>query len=222
MFSQGPTPTTTKEAVMDIMDQFTEAASRVVALSEEEARFLGHDFIGTEHIMLGLIHEGQGVGAQVLVELGITLEKARRVVENKIVRGGTSPAHLPHSPRALMVLRLASRQAMQLTMDHIDTEHLLLALLHEGEGVACQILVNEFGLRLDDIRNQVIAMLYDRSASSATIAPEPILEPPPRRTQSHRSRTSNGSTVVIFFIPSGFSEDQVGELRDLADKMLKK
>ncbi len=111
-------------------------------MAQEEARLLNHNYIGTEHILLGLIHEGEGVAAKALESLGISLEAVRSQVEEIIGQGGSSPSgHIPFTPRAKKVLELSLREALQLGHNYIGTEHILLGLIREGEGVAAQVLV---------------------------------------------------------------------------------
>ena len=128
-------------------------------LAQEEARLLNHSYIGTEHILLGLIHEGEGVAAKALESLGISLEAVRSQVEEIIGQGGSSPSgHIPFTPRAKKVLELSLREALQLGHNYIGTEHILLGLIREGEGVAAQVLV-KLGADLSRVRQQVIQLL---------------------------------------------------------------
>ncbi|MFN8052816.1 MAG: ATP-dependent Clp protease ATP-binding subunit [Acidimicrobiales bacterium] len=128
-------------------------------LAQEEARLLNHNYIGTEHILLGLIHEGEGVAAKALESLGISLEAVRQQVEEIIGQGGSSPSgHIPFTPRAKKVLELSLREALQLGHNYIGTEHILLGLIREGEGVAAQVLV-KLGADLSRVRQQVIQLL---------------------------------------------------------------
>jgi len=130
-----------------------------VVLAQEEARLLNHSYIGTEHILLGLIHEGEGVAAKGLEALGISLEAVRAQVEEIIGQGGSSPSgHIPFTPRAKKVLELSLREALQLGHNYIGTEHILLGLIREGEGVAAQVLV-KLGADLGRVRQQVIQLL---------------------------------------------------------------
>ena len=142
-----------------MFERFTDRARRVVVLAQEEARLLNHNYIGTEHILLGLIHEGEGVAAKALESLGISLEAVRHQVEEIIGQGGSSPSgHIPFTPRAKKVLELSLREALQLGHNYIGTEHILLGLIREGEGVAAQVLV-KLGADLSRVRQQVIQLL---------------------------------------------------------------
>nr|MBA2282071.1 AAA family ATPase [Acidimicrobiia bacterium] len=142
-----------------MFERFTDRARRVVVLAQEEARLLNHSYIGTEHILLGLIHEGEGVAAKALESLGISLEAVRSQVEEIIGQGGTAPSgHIPFTPRAKKVLELSLREALQLGHNYIGTEHILLGLIREGEGVAAQVLV-KLGADLSRVRQQVIQLL---------------------------------------------------------------
>ena len=144
---------------ISLFERFTDRARRVVVLAQEEARLLNHNYIGTEHILLGLIHEGEGVAAKALESLGISLEAVRSQVEEIIGQGGSSPSgHIPFTPRAKKVLELSLREALQLGHNYIGTEHILLGLIREGEGVAAQVLV-KLGADLSRVRQQVIQLL---------------------------------------------------------------
>jgi ATP-dependent Clp protease ATP-binding subunit ClpC len=148
-----------------MFERFTDRARRVVVLAQEEARLLNHNYIGTEHILLGLIHEGEGVAAKALESLGISLEKVRQQVEEIIGAGQSPPSgHIPFTPRAKKVLELSLREALQLGHNYIGTEHILLGLIREGEGVAAQVLV-KLGADLGRVRQQVIQLLSGYSGS---------------------------------------------------------
>jgi ATP-dependent Clp protease ATP-binding subunit ClpC len=150
-----------------LFERFTDRARRVVVLAQEEARLLNHNYIGTEHILLGLIHEGEGVAAKALESLGISLEAVRSQVEEIIGQGGSSPSgHIPFTPRAKKVLELSLREALQLGHNYIGTEHILLGLIREGEGVAAQVLV-KLGADLSRVRQQVIQLLSGYSGPGA-------------------------------------------------------
>src|SRR6266545_186327 len=143
----------------DMFERFTDRARRVVVLAQEEARMLNHNYIGTEHILLGLIHEGEGVAAKALESLNISLEAVRQQVEEIIGQGQSAPTgHIPFTPRAKKVLELSLREALQLGHNYIGTEHILLGLIREGEGVAAQVLV-KLGADLSRVRQQVIQLL---------------------------------------------------------------
>ena len=142
-----------------MFERFTDRARRVVVLAQEEARMLNHNYIGTEHILLGLIHEGEGVAAKSLESLGVSLESVRSQVEEIIGQGQQAPSgHIPFTPRAKKVLELSLREALQLGHNYNGTEHILLGLIREGEGVAAQVLV-KLGADLNRVRQQVIQLL---------------------------------------------------------------
>jgi ATP-dependent Clp protease ATP-binding subunit ClpC len=142
-----------------MFERFTDRARRVVVLAQEEARMLNHNYIGTEHILLGLIHEGEGVAAKSLEALNVSLESVRQQVEEIIGQGQQAPSgHIPFTPRAKKVLELSLREALQLGHNYIGTEHILLGLIREGEGVAAQVLV-KLGADLNRVRQQVIQLL---------------------------------------------------------------
>ena len=151
-----------------MFERFTDRARRVVVLAQEEARLLNHAYIGTEHILLGLIHEGEGVAAKALESMSISLEAVRNQVEEIIGQGGSSPSgHIPFTPRAKKVLELSLREALQLGHNYIGTEHILLGLIREGEGVAAQVLV-KLGADLSRVRQQVIQLLSGYQGSSGS------------------------------------------------------
>ncbi|MEN9710048.1 MAG: hypothetical protein RL441_40 [Actinomycetota bacterium] len=142
-----------------MFERFTDRARRVVVLAQEEARMLNHNYIGTEHILLGLIHEGEGVAAKALEAMGISLDAVRAQVEETIGQGQTAPSgHIPFTPRAKKVLELSLREALQLGHNYIGTEHILLGLIREGEGVAAKVL-EKLGADLNRVRQQVIQLL---------------------------------------------------------------
>ena len=148
-----------------MFERFTDRARRVVVLAQEEARMLNHDYIGTEHILLGLIHEGEGVAARALESLGISLAAVRQQVEEIIGRGQQAPSgHVPFTKRAKKALELSLRESLQLGHNYIGTEHILLGLLREGDGVAVQVLV-KLGADLNQVRQQVIQLLQGPPAS---------------------------------------------------------
>ncbi len=143
-----------------MFNRFTERARKVVILAKEEARRFNHDYIGTEHILLGLIREGEGVAATVLQKLGVSLENIRLEIEKLVQPGPTTQiiGDIPFTPRAKKVLELAAEEARSLGHNYIGTEHLLLGLIREGEGVASQVLLN-LGLDLNTVRNEVMELL---------------------------------------------------------------
>jgi ATP-dependent Clp protease ATP-binding subunit ClpC len=142
-----------------MFERFTDRARRVVVLAQDEARRLNHDYIGTEHILLGLIQEGEGVAAKALESLGISLNAVRAQVEEIIGRGQQAhPGHIPFTPRGKKVLELSLRESLQLGHNYIGTEHILLGLIREGDGVAAQVLV-KLGADLNRVRQQVIELI---------------------------------------------------------------
>ncbi|HLN68019.1 MAG TPA: Clp protease N-terminal domain-containing protein, partial [Streptosporangiaceae bacterium] len=142
-----------------MFERFTDRARRVMVLAQEEARMLGHNHIGTEHILLGLIREGDGVAARALEAMGISLEAVRQHVGEITGQGQQAPSgHIPFTPRAKNVLELSLREALQLGHNYIGTEHILLGLIREGGGVAAQVLV-KLGADPSRIRQQVIQLL---------------------------------------------------------------
>ena len=160
-----------------MFERFTERARRVVVLAQEEARMLNHNYIGTEHILLGLIHESEGVAAKALESLGLSLEAVRAEVEEIIGRGQAEPTgHIPFTPRAKKVLELSLREALQLGHNYIGTEHILLGVIREGEGVGAQVL-RKLGADLNRVRLKVIALLQGDIGSSEGRPPAAQTEP---------------------------------------------
>ncbi|MBG0832877.1 Clp protease [Planomonospora sp. ID67723] len=142
-----------------MFERFTDRARRVVVLAQEEARRLSHNYIGTEHILLGLVGEDDGVAARALRSFDISLEQVRQDVEEIIGQGSRGPTgHIPFTPRAKKVLELSLREALNLHHNYIGTEHILLGLIREGEGVAAQVLTGQ-GVRLEAVRAQVIELI---------------------------------------------------------------
>jgi ATP-dependent Clp protease ATP-binding subunit ClpC len=154
-----------------MFERFTDRARRVVVLAQEEAKGLNHNYIGTEHILLGLIKEGDGIAAKALAELSISIDNVREQVQDMIGQGQQAPTgHIPFTPRAKKVLELSLREALQLGHNYIGTEHILLGLIREGEGVAAQVLV-KLGADLTRVRQTVIQLLsgYQAGKESATV-----------------------------------------------------
>jgi hypothetical protein len=161
-----------------VFERFTDRARQALALAQEESRLLGHDFIGTEHILLGLIREEDGIAAKALQRMGIALEDARAKVAEMIgLSDSTPPTGPPFTPRAKKVLELALREALQLGHNHIGTEHMLLGVVREGEGVGAQVLVN-LGAGLAETRMTVLSML--NQAASAPDRPQDLPRRAPR------------------------------------------
>jgi hypothetical protein len=180
-----------------MFERFTDRARRVVVLAQEEARLLNHDHIGTEHLLLGLIHEGEGVGARTLESLGISLEAVRLEVE-AIIGVGTEkpPAHIPFTPRAKKVLELSLREALQLSHNYIGTEHILLGLIREGEGQGAQVLA-KLGGTLERVRQAVVLQLAGAAGEVPTEQAARIGQPP---------------AVMVTGGPGAFQEQESAEL----------
>ncbi|GAA0915709.1 hypothetical protein GCM10009557_88450 [Virgisporangium ochraceum] len=154
-----------------MFERFTDRARRVVVLAQEEARMLNHGYIGTEHLLLGLAHEGEGIAAKALESLGVTLEDVRLRVEQIIGQGQQAPTgHIPFTPRAKKVLELSLREALQLGHGYIGTEHLLLGLVREGEGTATQVLA-KLGAERNSVRETVVRLLSGAEPSTVAGAP---------------------------------------------------
>jgi ATP-dependent Clp protease ATP-binding subunit ClpC len=156
-----------------VFERFTDRARRVVVLAQEEARMLNHNYIGTEHILLGLVHEGEGVAARVLTALGIGLKDVRHEIEEIIGQAQSAPTgQIPFTPRAKKVLELSLREALQLGHNYIGTEHILLGLVREGEGVGAQVL-RKRGATLDGVRAEVVSLLSGELGGSREAASTP-------------------------------------------------
>jgi ATP-dependent Clp protease ATP-binding subunit ClpC len=155
-----------------MFERFTEKARRVVVYAQEEARMLNQNYIGTEHLLLGLIREQDGIAAKALESLSISLEDVHAQVEELIGRGTFVPTgHIPFTPRAKKVLELSLREALQLGHNYIGTEHILLGLIREGEGVAAQVLLN-LGADLEKVRSAVIQLLSGHYGKQGEAAEE--------------------------------------------------
>jgi ATP-dependent Clp protease ATP-binding subunit ClpC len=145
-----------------MIERFTDRTHGVLVLAQESARMLNHNYIGTEHILLGLIQEGEGVAAKALESLGVRLDTVRDQVQEIIGRGQQTPSGtLPFTPRTKKALDLSLQEALQLGHDYVGAEHILLGLIHEGRGVAAQVLVKHH-IDLDRTRQRVIQLLSDR------------------------------------------------------------
>src|SRR4030081_4041689 len=154
-----------------MFERFTDRARRVVVLAQEEARMLNHNYIGTEHILLGLIHEGEGVAAKALESLGIALEGVRQQVEEIIGQGQQAPSgNIPFPPGAKKVLELSLREALQLGHNYIGTEHIVLGLVREGEGVGAQVLAG-FAGGLARVRQSVLELIPGHGEEGGGSAP---------------------------------------------------
>jgi ATP-dependent Clp protease ATP-binding subunit ClpC len=186
-----------------VFERFTERARRVLTFAQEEARQLNHSFIGTEHILLGLIREGDGVGAQALRSLGISLQAVRDQVQETIGTAGTvASGSPPFTPRAKKVLELALREALQMNHSYIGTEHMLLGLVREGEGVAATVLVS-LGADLPQVRREVSDLMSGAQEREGVrrvgvpAHPSPPSEPRCPRCNGTVSEVARFRTVVI-------------------------
>jgi ATP-dependent Clp protease ATP-binding subunit ClpA len=161
-----------------MFERFTDRARRVLVLAQEEARLLDHNFIGTEHILLGLLAEEEGVAARALAMVGVSLERSQTRVSEIIGAGltGSSSGSPPFTPRAKKGLEYSLRQALQLGHSYIGTEHILLGLLREGEGVACQVLVG-LGADLGRVRQETLTLMGMKSDPHDQLAHEPGGQP---------------------------------------------
>jgi len=199
----------------DVFERYTDRARQVIVLSQKEARSLNHNYIATEHILLGLIREGEAVAAQVLVSLGITLPEVRAQVEEIVGRGNQQAAsdYLPFTPRAAKVLQLSEREALQLGVRYIGTEHILLGLIREGEGVGAQILQN-LGLDLSRVRQAVLQKIAYTPPGQAD-KPMPPMSRPARPSQdyflvAHAEKTDDVSVKAAI---AYFGIEDIGQIR---------
>jgi Clp amino terminal domain, pathogenicity island component/UvrB/uvrC motif len=212
-------PTRGKEGGGRMFERFTDRARRVVVLAQEEARLLNHNYIGTEHILLGLIHEAQGVAASALQSLGVSLEAVRNEVEEIIGQGYSAPVgHIPFTPRAKKVLELSLREAKQLGHNYIGTEHILLGLVREGEGVAAQVLV-KLGADLPRVRQQVIQLLSGYAAEEASARTRLVRMTVPsdlRELEEQLAQVRRQKQAAI----DAEDFDQASELRDREKQLL--
>jgi ATP-dependent Clp protease ATP-binding subunit ClpC len=157
-----------------VFERFTDRARRTVVFAQEEARMLNHNYIGTEHILLGLLREEEGVAARALTSLGVSLEAVRHDVGEIVGRGSEVPrGHIPFTPRAKKVLELSLREALQLGHNYIGTEHILLGLIREGEGVAAQVM-QKLGADLNRVRQTVVQLLSRYAAETEPAGGEAV------------------------------------------------
>jgi hypothetical protein len=185
-----------------MFERFTDRARRVVVRAQEEARLLNHDHIGTEHILLGIVHDEDGIAAKALVQLDIPLEAVRAQLVERVGRGtGAATGHIPFTPRAKKVLELSLREALQFGHNYIGTEHILLGLIREGEGVAAQVL-DELGAGQDRVRQQVVRLL------SGEVGPGPA-EP---AQGGHLPISQEAFTAMVAAGPGAYQEQGPPEL----------
>ncbi len=196
-----------------MFERFTDRARRVVVLAQEECRVLNHNYVGTEHILLGLVHEGQGVGARALETLGISPEAVRQQVEEIVGQGERAPTgHIPFTPRAKKVLEFSLRESQQLGHDYIGTEHLLLGLIREGEGVAAQVLVR-LGADLNRVRLQVIQLLQTHQGDEPAFRGEAPGGPRRIRQTEFESRLSAIEQRVGTVPVTADLDEQIAQVR---------
>jgi ATP-dependent Clp protease ATP-binding subunit ClpC len=179
-----------------VFELFTERARQVVVLAQDEARALKHNYIGTEHILLGLLREEEGLAARVLESLDITVEEVRGQVVQIVGQGDeVTTGQIPFTPRGKKVLELAQREALSLAHNYIGTEHILLGLVHENEGVAARVLL-DLGADAETIRDAVIAMLSAQGIRTGrrTAEPRGPVSAPPISAQHH------GRSLVVAFV----------------------
>lgn len=181
-----------------MFERFTDRAKRAADdLAYAEAQLLGHNYIGTEHLLLGMIHEGDGIAAAALGSLGVSLEAVREQVQDIVGQGAhSSSGRLPYTPRGRKVLELTFHEAQQLGHSYIGTEHLLLGIVRQGDGVAVQVLV-KLGVDLGYVRKAVLQALADRGAALY------VPDTEPRVTQTVDVCFDNGVCVTLRGLPAG-------------------
>ena len=191
-----------------MFERFTDRARRVVVLAQEESRLLSHDYIGTEHLLLALVHEGEGVAAKALERLGVALDDVRERVREMVGTGGSAPTgHIPFTPRAKKVLELSLREALQLGHNYIGTEHVLLGLVREGEGVAARVL-SGMGVDLSGVRQEVVQLLSGHSRpATGTERKEPARTPAAARAQAEARRLAGPAPVSTDHLLRGLVRD---------------
>ena len=186
---------TTPSELLNPFDRFTKRARHVLVLAQEEAQHFQHNYIGTEHLLLGLIREGEGVAAHVLGNLGIEIDKARQAIEAITGRGGTLvEGELPLTPRSKMIMELAMDEARRLDHRFIGTEHLLLGLIREGEGIAAGVLEN-LGLQLEQVRTETVRVLRQHQQEQEEVS-APVMPPVPSEATALLAEEEPGLTCA--------------------------
>jgi ATP-dependent Clp protease ATP-binding subunit ClpC len=197
-----------------VFERFTDRARYVVVLAQEEARWLNHNYIGTEHILLGLIHEADGVAAKALESLSISLEAVRRQVEEIVGQGEAAPTgHIPFTSRAKKVLEQSFREALQLGHNYIGTEHILLGLIREGEGVGPQIL-QKLGADMNRVRQTVIHQMPGMFGEEVP----PAGSMPPKVLRSPSPFEEREKVVLSFLINEGLSTSELANLLGVSEE----
>jgi ATP-dependent Clp protease ATP-binding subunit ClpC len=195
-----------------MFERFTDRARRAVVLAQEESRFFNHSYIGTEHLLLGLLREEEGVAARTLTSVGLTLEGVQSAVEARVGRGREGPkGHIPFTPRAKKVLELALREALKLGHNYIGTEHVLLGLLTEGEGVAAQIMLTDVEGGLERVTDEVMAALVE--AGSVTRGEQT------QRSMRMRMAKSLGRSAITIGSSSGAGDEVVKRLEAIEARL---
>jgi len=189
-----------------MFERFTDRARMVVVRAQAEARMLGHNYIGTEHLLLGLVQDDEGVGARALTSLGITPELFRQQVEEVVGRGDTHvTGHIPFTPRAKKVLELALRESIPMGHDYIGTEHILLGLVQEGEGVGAQVL-KRLGVSLEPTRATVLRILEGGEVTPSVVAresPTELIERLTARYHLEKDALEQAQRTLGLHLPEG-------------------
>lgn len=200
-----------------MFERFTDRARRVLVLAQQEAYQLDHNFIGTEHLLLGLCHEGEGAAATALARMGVRLEAARQKVEQTIGPAGSTPTGPPpFTPRAKKVLELSLRESLQLGQNYIGTEHILLGLLREGEGVAVQVLIG-LSVDLSELRQVVISTIGEETPLAPAVGTGPGTQPSggPRCPYCNRRLDTGGVAYKVLKVPRA-ERDEPADVADIA------
>jgi ATP-dependent Clp protease ATP-binding subunit ClpA len=180
-----------------MFERFTDRARRAVVLAQEESRSFSHNYIGTEHLLLGLIHEGEGVASESLRGLGLTLDMARAEVDQRVGRGSeAAKGHIPFTPRAKTVLELSLREALKLNHKYIGTEHILLGLVTEGQGVAALIMLATIDGGLEGVQQNVLARLTELGDVPADVI-EQVRERAVSRIKERRTASFEPPSVEV-------------------------
>jgi ATP-dependent Clp protease ATP-binding subunit ClpC len=181
-----------------VFERYTDRARRVIVLGQEEARLLNHNYIGTEHLLLGLLKEGEGIGAQALTLHSVDMPALRSAVEEKIGKGTQAPSgHIPFTPRAKKVMELSLREALQLGHNYIGTEHILLGLIREGEGMAAQVLADR-GIKLNDVRKTILNLVGKQYEQRRAVLHEEYTEnPQPTEVKTSTTTTKEEPKEIL-------------------------
>jgi DNA-binding MarR family transcriptional regulator len=203
-----------------MLERFTERSRQVIVLAQEEGRALGHNYLGTEHILLGLLREKESLGARILESLGITAERVRAQVVQLVGTGEeVTSGQIPFTPRATKVLELALRESLSVGNSFIDTEHLLLGLVTEKDGVAAHVLIG-FGVDPEEIRDEVIRAGPEAPAPPSPVAPQTPAEPSDVELGWRRRPIALAALGAAVLARTAFERSKTGQLEPLEMQVL--